>query len=258
MQVIIKAFAVFWLSLFMMPDHAPTENPCNIMFPRTGTEDWGSGLYLLPNKAQINIYSGTNGELFGKLAKVNNYLKFWDENGRRRSLKKGDIEYIGHYSMSFLKVSGNVQNGYIKVFWNSFDEGLYVKKSELERQKAKFYSYKELLYNKNIPIEIEEFRNWASIGVNLSNSCLNLRKGPSTSDGVIRCISSNKSSTKQFSHFSLLETKGAWAKVEVSTYIMTDEAQSECDYNESSREVGWIKALDDNGFPNIWYSVMNY
>lgn len=257
MQIILKAFIVFGLSFSMMPDTIPTENPCNIMFPRVGAENWGNGLYLLSNNSEIPVYKDEKGTPFGKLSKDNNYFRFWDKNGSRRSLQYGDIEYIGHYSMSFIKVRGSKESKYLQIFWNSFEDGLFIKKTDLTRIKARFFSYKELLYNEEIPIEIEEYRNWASIGVNLNRNCLNLRKGPSTDDGVISCVKSNKEKGGEFSHFSILETKKDWAKVEVVTYVMSDNAESECDYAEHSKQVGWIKAIDNNGFPNIWYSVMN-
>ena len=110
---------------------------------------------------------------------------------------------------------------------------------------------------KGIPIDVEEYRNWASLGVNLPKNCLNLRKGPSTSEPIIRCIFPNKVKGQEFSHFSILATKGSWAKVEVASYVLTDAAQSECDYSEHRKDIGWIKAIDDDGFPNIWFSVTN-
>lgn len=257
-SIIIKLFFVFGISFSIIPNNPPALNPCNIMFPRYGNDDWGKGIYLLPDDSDIIVYKNKNGEKFGSLSKVNSYFRFRDNDNKRRRLKYGDIEYIGHYSMSFLKVRGISNDDYVQVFWNSFSEGLYVKKSELTKQKARFFTYRKLLYSKNIPIDVEEFRNWASLGVNLNNNCLNLRKGPSTSDAVIRCISGNHESRKQFSHLSIIETKEDWAKVEVVKYVLTDEAESECDYSEHSREIGWIKAVDDNGFPNVWYSVTKY
>lgn len=258
MQSLISLIFVLGLSLFMtIENDTVIENPCNIMFPRSGDDTWGDGLYLFPNNSEITVYKDKFGGKFGKLSKINNYFKFNDVQNKRKNIKAGDIEYIGHYAMSFLKVKGSSESNYIQVFWNTFGDKLYVKKTDLVKQKAKFYTYKELLYNKNISIDIEEYRNWASLGVNLNGNCLNLRKGPSTSNPIIRCISDNKISGREFSHFSILETKKSWAKVEVVTYIMTDSAQSECDYSEHRKETGWIKVMDDNGFPNIWYSVTN-
>lgn len=259
MHSIIKLFLVFGF-FFTTESNAINsfKNPCNIMFPRYGSDDWGDGIYALPDDSKITVYKNKKGQKFGKLSKVNSYFRFWDTENERRRLKYGDIEYIGHYSMSFLKVRATTHEDYIQVFWNSFDEGLYVKKSELKAQKAKFYTYKRLLYSKNIPIDIEEFRNWASLGVNLNDNCLNLRKGPSTENSIIRCISGNKSSKDQFSHLSIIETQEDWAKVEVVKYVLPEDAESECDYSEHSREIGWIKAVDDNGFPNVWYSVTKY
>lgn len=258
-SILIKMFLVLGIALLNISNTPPpSQNPCNIMFPRYGNDDWGNGMYLLPDDSNITVYKNKKGQKFGKLSKVNSYFRFWDNNDKRQRLKYGDIEYIGHYSMSFLKIRGISNDDYVQVFWNSFDEGMYVKKSELTAQKAKFFTYRKLLYSKNIPIDVEEFRNWASLGVNLNNNCLNLRKGPSTNDGIIRCISGNHESRKQFSHLSIIETKEDWAKVEVVKYVLTDAAESECDYSEHSKEIGWIKAVDDNGFPNVWYSVTRY
>jgi len=258
MQILFKAIAVIGMSLSFSTNDVPKENPCNIMYPRIGTENWGAGIYHIPDNASVTLYKDTKGSKFGKLSRKKDYFQFYDKSNRRRSLAYGDIEYIGHYAMSFLKVKESKENNYLKVFWNSFDDGLYVLKSDLVRAKAKFYTYKNLLYNINVPIDIEEYRNWASIGVNLKGNCLNLRSGASTKDNIIKCVKANREDGKEFSHISILEQKNKWAKVEVVTYVMSNDAVSECDYNEHEKNVGWIKALDDNGFPNIWYSVMNY
>ena len=66
----------------------------------------------------------------------------------------------------------------------------------------------------------------------------------------------------KFSHLEIQKTQGNWAKVEVINYIFEDnfggESGEDCLYKELNRKTGWLKAIDNSGFPNIWFSVSGY
>ena len=49
------------------------------------------------------------------------------------------------------------------------------------------------------------------------------------------------------------KTNGNWAEVKVSEM---DIPPCDGDAHEVNTYSGWIKAIDDKGFPNIWYNVV--
>jgi hypothetical protein len=53
----------------------------------------------------------------------------------------------------------------------------------------------------------------------------------------------------------IIESKGNWVKIQAEAFKW---GGGECDFTKDKNWVGWIKAFDDNGKPNIWYSITSY
>ena len=232
------------------------ENPCGIMYPRGYDEDWGKGGYLIPDNFEISIYkSRDNSEILGTLRKKNGFLTLKDSSKNLIQYDLKDFEWIGQYSVAFLKVYES-EGDYIKVLCKSFDSGLYIRKSELN-QKMVFFTYYELLFSETLPAQIKKNQSVA-LGINLNNNCLNLRQEPNINGKKIRCILGNDINPKGFSDIRILNHKGNWAYVEVIFCEWNDIGDEDDCGIEVNREIGWLKAIDENGFPNIWYAVTAY
>lgn len=57
------------------------------------------------------------------------------------------------------------------------------------------------------------------------------------------------------------EVKGDWTKIEYFEMHVNkeiEESDDDCNYVERNNKLGWIKAIANNGFPNIWFSVSGY
>ena len=237
------------------------ENPCSVMIPRGGDEDWGIGGLFIPNEFEANIYENTEGKIFGKLKTLNGLVRLRGKNGKGLGHKYGELEYIGHYTYEIIKVKKSKCDDYFKVFWQTSKKGLFVSKKEMEKQGAIFYNYKELLFNESLPMKIEGFKTWVNIGVNLEKSCLNLRTKPTVKSEKIKCILGNDWDHDYHTHMEILETKNNWAKVEAIEYYYdeeSDESGEGCTFIEKNKIIGWVKAIDETGFPNIWFSVTSY
>lgn len=238
------------------------ENPCSLMTPRGGDEDWGIGGYLIPDKFEANIYKDTSGLLYGKFKTSNSYLRLKDIHGKGLNITYGDIEWIGHYSNELIKVKECENSNFVKVLWKTSNSNLYMNKKEIEDKGAKFYHYKSLLFKDEIPSKIEGFYDWVNIGINIEKSCLNLRKEPSVKAKKILCIPGNDwENISYWTHLEILEDKGDWAKVEYTEqhpHLFEDESGEDCGFIEKNRQIGWVKAIDKSGFPNIWFSVTGY
>ncbi len=251
------------IMLFQLPDFSiqPLDNPCGIMYPRGGDGDWGIGVYLIPDSTQFNIYEDSTAARIGYLEKGNHFFQLFNRTGERQNITFGDIEWIAHTSNLLLKVKKCKSEKHFKVLWNTFENGVCIKKNELENIGAKFYSYKDLLFQVNIPKKMKEYISWAKIGVNFKKDCLNLRESPSINSSIIVCVPGNDWKSNEHSHFKILKTLGDWAMVEVTTYIYdpeSDESGEGCTFLEKNKRIGWVKAIDKTGFPNIWYSVTSY
>lgn len=237
------------------------ENPCGIMVPRGEDEDWGDGAFFMPDEFQIPLFEDTKGEAYGFLRKAfpQEVMHLIDKNGQRvLSLNYyNNIEWIGHYSIELLMSKKCENTAFVQVLWKHKKRGLFVKKEDLEQQGAQFFTYKEYLFCEETPKKIQKFKHWANIGVNLTKNCLNLRKEADVNSVKIDCVRGNDWPIDGINHMKILEQKGDWAKVEVITMVEGPE-EHDCPSLVKEKRIGWVKAIDESGFPNIWYSVSGY
>jgi hypothetical protein len=239
------------------------ENPYNIMSPRGGDEDWGEGAYYIPEAFEVEVYDHTFTKKIGTLHKDHSYLALFDNADKKADFNWDDIEWIGHYELQLLKYRSSPRSDFINVLWKTSPNKYYIKKKDLISKHVKPFAYKAYLFDDNISDRINQFKSFANIGVNLTKSCLNLREGPSVNSKKIRCILGNDWENGELTHLKILDYEGNWAKVEVITYTIfeapeDDESDSGFSFSEKNRQYGWVKAIDDTGFPNIWFSVTAY
>ena len=234
------------------------ENPCGTMTPRGYDEDWGIGVYYIPEGFVANVYKDTLDNKFGTIDQ-NGLQDFIDNKLKKNEINYKDIDWVDSYSNILLKAKESQSNRYLNIFWKTNEGGYLIKKADLELNGATFYRYKDLLFDTTITLKDRRFFEWANIGVNLNKHCLNLRKEPSIESELIECIYGNYESKFQegVTHMKIIDYKSVWAKVEVCTYIY-QEGDEDCPSKLKSKRVGWLKAIDQSGFPNIWYSVAGY
>lgn len=219
----------------------------------------------MPWDSEIGLYND-KGKKFGKLRRNfrswSNFEVLDLNNVELTKFKENyDFEWVGGYDLSLIKVFDRSNDKYFKVFGNSEKNGLWISKNEAEDEGVKFLTYESILFNHEIPVEISKFRESANIGVNIEKSCLNLRTIPSKTGNKIICIPGNDWDFKKLAHLEILKQNGKWALVKVTFSEwreIKDEGENDCSYFEIKKEKGWVKAIDDNGFPNIWFSVSAY
>lgn len=245
--LIIVAYSVF------------AENPCGVMTPRGGDEDWGFGCYLMPDEFRINVYDDMDGSKFGELYSENSHIYLIDVNNKKINIEYEDVEYIGSYRNELVKVKKCFNHLYVNVLWKTSDKNLYISKENLEVEKAKFKKYKDILFDKKLK---EKYVNYdLNIGININKSCLNLRENPNTNSSIILCMKGNDWDNNFGTGVRIQEVKGNWAKIEyfeMHSNNDTIEDDDDCSYIEKNNKVGWVKAIADNGFPNIWFAVSGY
>lgn len=247
------------------------ENPCGIMTPQN-TEDWGQAGLWIPKGYIIKGYDAPNGIVvdsiyrhpeFGNLRNFyyGDSINFGKELAQ--GIKPEDNVWVGHSTYTLLKINEE-RDGFYKILSNTIQGGIWVSIVEITGDKRVF-KYRDLLLGdlEKLPAPFYNAVHWesTSIGVNLVKSCLKLRAEPSTNGKEYTCIPGNDWTYKTITHLKIQEVKGDWAYVHVITEEYTpglDDSGEGCDYKITNEQDGWVKAIDDKGFPNIWYSVTSY
>ncbi len=244
------------------------ENPCGIMSPRSGSGAWGMGGLYLTNGEHLSVFD-QSGKKIGSVERLkHNYVlktDYTDHSGKIQSLWKAQ-ESVGHYQYSILRVSKTSNEERFKIHWAN-EEGLnlFITAKDLNKSNGDFCTYAELLFNEYIPEELLKGRNMAKLGVNLERNCLNLREAPNKEANKIFCIPSNDFDNFAYAHVKQKASHNNWMKVHVNNCsppnkVVIDEENDEGCHcrGKESEYLGWIKAIDENGFPNIWFSSTSY
>lgn len=244
--------------IVLISTYTKSENPCFVMYPASGNDDWGIGGYYIPDSFSLDVYSENTNAVVGKLTSNNSYLSFDSEHGERIGINKGNLTYIGHYTNAILKVKKCFNPKYERIFWQDREEVLYIDKEEARKKGAIFSSFRDILVKNTIESR-EEDRT--KIGINLRNNCLNIRDAPNKLSNKVICALGNDW-TKDFETVvEIIEVKTNWAKVYYyelhpsSNYPTNDE---DCYSVKKNENVGWIKAISESGFPNVWFAVSGY
>jgi hypothetical protein len=246
---------IFLFILFLNP-YPTLENPCGSMFPRGYDEDWGIGAYFLDDDFEAFVYSDTTGTIVGRIEVVDSHVRFYDIFKRRVLIADGDIEWIGHYSYEFLKVRKSSSSRYVQCLWKTTPD-LYLDTVEIKSQ-YRLLTYRELLFEKEIMKEIKGFvESGVNVGVNLTRTCLNVRTGPSVDSTKIACIPRDLNLNEADVRIKILDQSNDWAYVLVEAYVF-QEGDYDCPSKLEKSMKGWVKAIADNGFPNLWYAVTSY
>jgi hypothetical protein len=240
---------------------SPMENLCGTMSPRYGDKDWGDGCFRIPTNFYATVYSDTSGTVYGMLRPHYSFVMLYDREDHEVKLSGVETESIGDYDTVFMKMKKSSNANYVMISWKNGESRLFLSKAELDNYKTEYYRYLDLIC-KDAPA----LKNISSsqMGINLPMSCLNLRKGPSIDFPVIASIPGNDISREGEIHINILDSKGEWVKVEVIAEVVNPAHSNEemedgpCPDIVISNRTGWMKAVDKNGYPNLWYAYPGY
>jgi len=238
---------------------ASAQEPCTPMFPRGGLQDWGSGAYYLPEAFNAKVYTSTNGDYYGTMVREPRSLRVVAKRNEWRRVDYSDLEWIGNHNLKYLKVKPADNPDYVRVIWNTYEGERYMKKSELEKAGAIYQSYRDYLFNEdlNLPETAKEGRK-ATLGININRGCLDLKIAPDTTAQSLQCIEGNRFGDSVFTEIKILESKEHWAKVQLIKWRHDAELEAtgaKCTYRPEQLGEGWIKAVEEDGFPYIWFAT---
>ena len=237
------------------------ENPCGIMTPQNSGQ-WGDGFIWFALNSKVTIYNKPNGDKVGTLTRGEyGSLIFEKANSQKNfEINQKDLVRAGHVWVTLLKVYKN-KSDFLNILTQTENSGFWINLKEHNKE-IQFLTYRTIILTpQHGPTELQDRVREANIGVNLTQTCLNLRKEGDGNSEIIKCIPSNKIEQSEHTHLKILETKDDWAKVEVTVYEYdseNDESGEGCSFRQTEKITGWVKAVDENGFPNIWYSITGY
>jgi hypothetical protein len=191
-------------------------------------------------------------------------ITFSNEN--RPKINPSDYLYYGNNHTILLKVFG-IEGTKYKICTNTLKDGIWVEFDELASIDLKFNTYLSLLANDRnnfyIYYESSSRRSYINIGVNIYNSCLYLRKEPNINGKIVTCIQNNLENPSHvgITHLEIQSVVDGWADVIVRDFGITgDEYENpdNCPSSVINEFRGFVKVMDDNGRPNIWYALSAY
>lgn len=257
---IFKLLITVFLISFYAHSELFCENPCNIMVPNRGDGNWGSSCLVMPENYSLNIYSESKGDVYGTIKAKNSFFRLILKNGESQFLDFKDLTFIGNQGNELIKTEKCFNSNYVRVFWNTSENDLlYISKEEAINQGAYFSTYRDQLLKHTLDVKDKRYR--FKIGVNINKSCLNLRQESKLASKKNLCALGNDWNKNYETIIELQKVKGNWAKVKyferhpADDYPNNDE---DCFSIKKNIKNGWMKAIDDNGFPNLWFSVSSY
>lgn len=159
------------------------------------------------------------------------YSMVYTFQGKKYATSPDGLREIA-YEAPALKVYAE-DNGQYAIKAAEDDGYLWVPAQALESQGYRFIAWADFL-----PLVQRDFHPLPTQG-------LNLRKGPSTKDAVLAKLLGENYLIKLTG-----KREGFWMEAKVEYWT-----EHPCNGGEAATKTytGWIKALDDKGFPNIWY-----
>lgn len=232
------------------------ENPCGIMYPNAAQNGLAELLLAPEKEGCLAIYHHDDDEVLVGVIESKQIIKSTDN--LKFEVRLGQRNCSGYdFEMGFdplLKVYETCGD-YYRVLQNTNGYGYFIKIEDV-KQITRSTNYLEVL---------KDWSKWAdnrawNIGINEENHCLRLREGPETTFNILDCIKNNSALGNGHHSIRVLDWRSSWALVEVSHWIYTDESREDEVYCGTfvKKEKGWLKAVGDNGFPNIWFALPSY
>lgn len=248
---------VLVILLVILTTKVKSENPCGTMFPSRDSSSWGIGFIHIP----ANVFvKGITTKTKQTCYVGNGVISFGKDNAPK--IDEKDMIYMHSKPGMLLKVF-QIKDTKYKICVNSNDEPVWVDFDDLSSKGIIFRTYLSALNVNAVTDDFFQSIRWVNIGVNLLNSCLYLRTEPSIQSDKITCLNNNNrfDETGRITHMEIIYIQDDWARVIAREYVYDlekDELGDGCAFKVVNEYTGFVKAVDDNGRPNIWYAMSGY
>jgi hypothetical protein len=186
--------------------------------------------------AEIILYNTPDGANAGIIIKKNSLNIIYKLNDQPLAFRVNEkdiaeIEFAG-FCLKYFEQQGN----FVKVLVNSTIKGYWISLAELQ-----YLRYKSISWMDVFSFKKKFFYSQVDVGVNL-------RSEPDQKSRKIMLLKGN--------HYAIMltgEIDGLWAEVIVGHYSKPPCEQNDQGGKPTEEWNGWIKVIDDAGYPNIWF-----
>ncbi len=203
------------------------------------SDEWGIGVVELPydSKKSINVYNSPNGNIEGSLGMENSkydagyrVISWRDDAGPNMHIPQEALIAVG-YEIDGLIVHKE-QDGFLKIMYTEGDFLAWVSIAELRKAGFSYKSWKMFV--------VYSGRTFYTM-----NYGMNVRTTPKANGDLVLMVKGD-----EFEIEPTGKSDGLWAEVIIKEY--------NSEYCEEPHDLiktyhGWMKILDDKGFPNIWF-----
>ncbi|WP_186755951.1 SH3 domain-containing protein [Echinicola salinicaeni] len=213
----------------ILPEHNEDEEICCIYSPKIG----------------FTVYDQPNGEEIGRLTRNveqnvgdQSYYRIYFVNYTTKTETQIGLEHFREIGYEIWALTyTDRRDGFVKI--NYANQDLWLKESNIAKVGFTLVEWQSFLAD-NVDYLLGYYAN---------DPGLNLREKPNTDSRIIRTL---RGDTNQISPTN--EHQGLWTKVKV---IISKEHPCGTELTEDENIIeeleGWIKIVDDNGLPNLWY-----
>lgn len=213
----------------ILPDCKESDTICCIYVPKDGFT-----VYTRPNGEEIGLVTRNVHQNVGDQF----YYRIYFVDERTKSVNQIGLEFLKEigYEVWAFNYSER-KDGFVKFQYETQD--LWIRESEIEAEGFSLVDWQSFLMD-----NVGSF-----LGYYANDPGLNLREEPNTHSRIIRAL---KGDTVQISPTT--EHNGLWTKVKV---VISKEHPCGTSLTEEENIIekleGWIKIVDENGLPNVWY-----
>ena len=191
-------------------------------------------------KNGFTVYDQPNGEEIGQLTRIGDqsFYRIYFVDHRAKTETQIGLEHLQEIAYEIWALAySERRDGFVKFRYANQD--LWLKQSDIESVGFACVEWQSFLTD-----NVDNL-----LGYYANDPGLNLREKPNTDSRIIRTL---KGYTNEVSPTN--EHIGLWTKVKV---IISMEHPCDTDLSEEENIIeeleGWIKIVDDNGLPNLWY-----
>ncbi len=186
--------------------------------------------------AEMDLYASPSQQVkAGKIFRLNSLNLVFEASAAAARIRVSSKDLVEWAPMAFGLRYFREENGFVMVLMHTTGKGLWLSKRDLDYIRYKATGWMEM------------FRKEPLVLVNQVDVGVNLRKEADASSLRILLVKGN--------HYGILlgeQTEGLWAQARVLRYPAKPCRQPSANGPAVEEWSGWIKILDDAGYPNVW------
>lgn len=215
----------------IMPKQTEREGICCVYAPEKGFS-----VYNKPGGEKIGILTRNIDQNYGG----ESYYQIYLVDGKTKKASQIELDNFQEIGYQIWAITYfERRSGFVRIINGKYN--YWLNEREIDKQGFKLTEWQDFLSENTGYL----------MGYYAKTPGLNLREGPDTDSKIIRAL---RGVTNQI--MPTREHTGPWTKVKVIIHKENPCRTNLAEDNNIQQELeGWIKIVDDNGRPNVWYNA---